>query len=611
MASTLIVLTTLLAQTLQGPATEGIVSIRRVWRAPTNFAGNVIGDPASGRLWLMSYGPPANLHGPSSLYELDPKSGRVLRATALPFHGEFGAAAYIRGSLYQVIPYESRLYEIAVDGLQAGHIVRTLALPTFADATVPGSEKYRFPFISFTVVGGVGDDALCLYASDLGELITIDAHTARILKRVRTSKGLAGVAAIPPAEGARLLLASFDPVDAALREEARRFAARGSHGILPLETTRASGEYGHPGQRTSTWLLIDAETGEVVAATALESARIKAGSVAIVSHERGMQTEYGVIVALTVGDDGLYTVAWTPQSSGVQADVGDPLPRLPEVVAAIVDALTPHIQTLTRPIYTFHYAMRTRMALGDRGYVPADTDRAWQYVTMKIARFWDLTLETHPNATVSGLYVATDPVIARSFGGVGDIWGMIQVVLDRGFRFVDVRRGIDAGQASEKLPASVRAKLSAAGCDAPYADALVTFLESKACRAIAVQVLQELQVDGILYSFQRYAFDACPKRPDGGFIVVNQSAVKPEHTQVFVPESGPDDASLDRLRIRDLFLRAKRAGSRRTPPWNDLASEPVPPSMDAWMREHLFGCGGYPEDRTMPITAAPAVPRRR
>ena len=88
---------------------------------------------------------------------------------------------------------------------------------------------------------------------------------------------------------------------------------RASHGILPLETVRAEGNYGTPGQKTVTWVLLDPQTGEVLASTPMESTRIDVGSVAVVRRDDVQGTRYGRFVALTTGDEGILTVEWTPR----------------------------------------------------------------------------------------------------------------------------------------------------------------------------------------------------------------------------------------------------------------------------------------------------------
>ena len=46
------------------------LKVRRVLVAPPGFKGTVTYDAASGRLFLVSFGPPANVRGKSTLYEL-------------------------------------------------------------------------------------------------------------------------------------------------------------------------------------------------------------------------------------------------------------------------------------------------------------------------------------------------------------------------------------------------------------------------------------------------------------------------------------------------------------------------------------------------------------
>jgi hypothetical protein len=293
--------------------TEGEVRVVRVTPAPEHFVGTVMYDAGSQRLWLLSYGPPANTKGPSTLFEVEPRTGKPLARATMPFLGEFGGGAVVNGSLYHVVPYQSTLYRVAVspsDGF--GRIVGTTTLPTLNDVKVGPNDVFRVPFITFTAVLPSSDGRVVLYASDLGEFWDVDVKTGRPVNRVRTVRGLAG--ATPVTFGGRtLVLATFDPVDAAFKAETRQFMFRAAHGILPLETVRAQGNYGHSGQKTVTWVLVDAASGEVLASTAMESSRLEVGSVALLGHEAVPGTRYGRLTALTTGDEGLLTVEWTPR----------------------------------------------------------------------------------------------------------------------------------------------------------------------------------------------------------------------------------------------------------------------------------------------------------
>lgn len=292
-------------------ATDALV-VSRVVPSPAGFIGNVTFDSVARRLWLVAYGPPANTFGPSALYELDPDTGRTISHRPLPLRGQLATPAYLDGALYQPVAYESRLYRIAVDPPKAGEVVNRIALPTMLDLKPDDGEVYRFPYVEFTAAVALERDSLLLYAADLGEFVTIEPSTGRTLSRVRTARGLAGMTLVPDPAGP-YVLATFDPVDAAFKEETRRFMFRASHGILPLETVRAEGNYGNPGQKTTTWVLLDPRNGEALASVAVESTRITPASIALVRREPVPGRRYGKLVAFAIGNEGLLTVEWTPR----------------------------------------------------------------------------------------------------------------------------------------------------------------------------------------------------------------------------------------------------------------------------------------------------------
>lgn len=268
---------------------------------------------------------------------------------------------------------------------------------------------------------------------------------------------------------------------------------------------------------------------------------------------------------------------------------------------SVAGFLRPYVKTLTRPVVTWSYAPREKIGLPADGPVEPDDPALARYLQQRFGRYWDLSLEPHPYSMASGLYVAADPVASRAFGGVGDRgWSLMQVVLDPGFRFVDVRSPGEGKDQVLRFPPEILEALAAAGCDAKFAAGVITMLESRPCREVAVRTMAELDVDGILYDFRSAPLDGCDGRLHGAFILVRGEAVDLTRARVFTARptrSGRGDE--DRLRIRDLFLRAARAGSVRTPPWPDLEGIPAPagpPDMDTWVRESLFGCGGHAED---------------
>jgi hypothetical protein len=291
--------------------TDGF-EIHEVLGTPSDFVGTLAYDATGRRLLLTSFGPPANTKGPSFLYDLDPATGAVRARARLPLMGEFAAGALLGDTLYHVVPYQSMLYGIDVGKERFGTVATSVRLPTLNDLA-RDDDVYRFPYVAFTGAAATPDGRLILYAADIGELMTVDPRTGECRHRVRTTKGLHAIATLPLTQERYLLLGSIDPVDSAFRHESRRYMFRSAHGILPLETVRAEGNYGNPGQRTVAWVVLDPETGEVLAATAAETTRLHAGSLAVLHREEAAGARYGQVTVLTTGDEGVLTVRWTPR----------------------------------------------------------------------------------------------------------------------------------------------------------------------------------------------------------------------------------------------------------------------------------------------------------
>lgn len=286
-----------------------------------------------------------------------------------------------------------------------------------------------------------------------------------------------------------------------------------------------------------------------------------------------------------------------------------PAPAAPATeTPSVAGFLRPYVKALTRPVTTWSYAPREKIGLPPEGPVQPDDPALARFLQQRFGRYWDLTLEPHPYSMASGLYVAADPVASRAFGGVGDrSWSLMQVVLDPGFRFLDVRSLGEGRDQVLRFPPEILETLAGAGCDAKHAAGVITMLESRACRAIAVRTMTELDVDGILYDFRSAPLAGCDERLHGAFILIRAEAVDLTRARVFTARPTRDGSGdEDRLRIRDLFVRAAQAGSVRTPPWPDLEGIPAPAGpagMDAWIRESLFGCGDHAEDE-LPDPAA-------
>lgn len=280
----------------------------RVIHALTGFKGGMTFDADSGRLFLISYGPPANIKGPSILYEMEPAEGRVLRQKVMPFQGELPSPVYRDGILYQAVHHESKLYRVDVrPGPEFGTILGEVPLPGLDQIEHDSETVYRFPFVAFRGATRTPGGALLFHAQDLGELVEIDPETGRFTRRTPTLKGIGAIAALPDADGRTLLLAGSDPVQADFESSVRRFMFRAAHTGPPVARRF---------RPDVLWVLLDAGTGDVLASHESPDSRAEAGAVALLRREPVPGTPYGRLIFLAAGEEGLLEIEWTPERGG-------------------------------------------------------------------------------------------------------------------------------------------------------------------------------------------------------------------------------------------------------------------------------------------------------
>jgi hypothetical protein len=277
---------------------------------PEGFVGNLAYDPAKDRLWLISHGPPASTRRPSTFFELDRHTGRVLVEKPLLFKGEFGAPALLDGFLYQGIYHQRKIHKIAVDGPRAGEVVDTIEVPPLSalDLRAHKNQTFRFPFFIFSALAVLPGPELVTHSEDLGELVVLDPRTAAIVRQVSTQPSLAGLAAVPGPGGRTLLLANANPREFAMRDYQRSFLFRGAAPAPPMTAT------GDPEENGINWLLVDPESGEVLASAWRSPPRAAAGAVALVKIAPEDGKPYGRMTFLALGKEGLLTVEWAPSS---------------------------------------------------------------------------------------------------------------------------------------------------------------------------------------------------------------------------------------------------------------------------------------------------------
>ena len=302
----------LLAAACAAPAAGagGEPRVVAVTRVPAGFVGHLAYEAASGRLWLLSFGPPANPAGASRLYELDAGTGAVLAEAALPFAGSFGPPAAVDGDLYVGIFWESRIYRLSTARQSFGAVVATLPVPGVAELGMERDGRYRYPFLEFSGLAVTPEKHLLLYANRAGELITL-ARDGTVVSRVPTLRGLGALAGVA-ADGRFLLLANQDAEDFTVREKVVGFDLRPA--VVPVLTKRS--RWGSFAARAApkqvSWLLLDAADGAALARVDDADSPAFAAGTAIVRREAVAGAPYGRLSFLALGADGILTLEWTP-----------------------------------------------------------------------------------------------------------------------------------------------------------------------------------------------------------------------------------------------------------------------------------------------------------
>jgi hypothetical protein len=285
--------------------------IVRVMPVPDGFVGHIAYDRDSRRLWLVSYGPPANTRSQSTLYEVEPSSGKILAQKALPFLGEFGAPLHRDGYLYVGVYHERKIYRVVVgDRARLGHIDGAIDVASIneLDLRAYKDKVFRYPFFTFSALADTPDGKLLTHSDDLSQFITLDAETGRVLKQVATQPSVAGLASVQGLEGQPLVLGNSNPREFAMTLQMRQWLFRGSATAAPMASDAPVEETG------VNWMLLDPQSGEVLSSIWHAPSRAKASGIALIRHDRVEGSLYGRYVFFALGHEGILTIEWTPSN---------------------------------------------------------------------------------------------------------------------------------------------------------------------------------------------------------------------------------------------------------------------------------------------------------
>lgn len=266
----------------------------------------------------------------------------------------------------------------------------------------------------------------------------------------------------------------------------------------------------------------------------------------------------------------------------------------PKAEAALTAWATSLVSTLARPTYVFHYGYRPYMPLPRTGPVQFDHPVLGKYLATRASRFFNLDTEPQPFVLAGGLYASLDPVIGRTFGGIGDEWVLVRIELPRGLRYLDLRRAAPTMGQPLELSRALAQALRQAGCTPPSVQSLFVGVESASCRGISLSALRSLQVQAVLYDYATTDLPGCPPGRRGSFILLGTEALG--SAAAFASDLGRSDAATrERRMIHTLFDWVRRNGGAHAPPWPALRNLPSS-AVRSWTQRYLLGCAAQPRD---------------
>jgi len=184
-----------------------------------------------------------------------------------------------------------------------------------------------------------------------------------------------------------------------------------------------------------------------------------------------------------------------------------------------------------------------------------------------------------------GLYLGTDPVYYRSFGGENFL--LYRVRMHVGLRFLDFHTHFGDKQFSQ-VPAEARQELQTYGCDCRetteweelFRGEGYSVKESPGCAKVVFDTIRKLKVDVIKYRKGAVDFESCPgEREKFAMILVNTASLMPADIAYFYSEMASSELQEEQIQIERLFLNVKvenretHAYYQKMRPWPQLDEE--------------------------------------
>lgn len=167
----------------------------------------------------------------------------------------------------------------------------------------------------------------------------------------------------------------------------------------------------------------------------------------------------------------------------------------------------------------------------------------------------------------NGLYLGTDPVYYRSFGGENFL--LYRLKLPKGIRYLDVYGKCNG----KKFPKEIIEQLASRGCKVEASDEIEEMFRGEGfgakqtpeCAQIVFNTMKELKVDAIRYEKGASNFTGCEKvRERFAIFMVNASKIPRENIAYFYKEMNDPALRSEQIQIEKMFLDEKPVEGRST-----------------------------------------------
>jgi len=227
-----------------------------------------------------------------------------------------------------------------------------------------------------------------------------------------------------------------------------------------------------------------------------------------------------------------------------------------------------------------------RMLGLDEPYINPRDPRLNYYVHYSTERFF--TESDNGGMAGTGLYFASDP--ASSYGYGVHPAGVLKSEFKKGTRFFNSKDFDGTINFSEEA----KHQLVDLSCGYFLNPSYVAQPQLEGpCLELKRILMDTLDVHVVAYGFSFTSIDVCPYNQENAFVVNSHSVFDREKTFIFRPESKAIPQAQEEFALYREYMKRTRFSDSMLPKLKEYPKD----KFDAWAKEHIFGCGNYPEDQ--------------